>query len=72
MAALVTVRNDGPDAVELRIGRKSVLLYAGKSHCVATSHAVEVNNLPKLSAEELALHMGTRAASVTANRYAED
>jgi hypothetical protein len=71
MAALVTVHNDGPDAVEIRVGRRSLLLYAGQDFRVATNHAVEVANLPKISADELALHMGGRPREER-NRYAED
>jgi hypothetical protein len=72
MAALVIVRNDGPDAVELRIGRQSILLYAGKEYRVATNHTVEVLNLPKISAEDLALHMSGPRMQTEKNRYAED
>lgn len=71
MGALVSVHNDGPDAVELRIGGRSLLLYAGQDYKVATSHVVEVCMLPKISAEELAMHMGGRP-SESQNRYAED
>lgn len=72
MAALVTVHNDGPDAMEVRIGCRSVLLYAGQDFRIATSHAVQLHHLPQISAEELALHMGGRVQDGEKNRYAED
>jgi len=60
MGASVVVRNDGPDACEVRIGKQSKLLYAGQEFRLNTQ-AVEVHALPKMSQAELALHMGARA-----------
>lgn len=71
MAALVTVHNDGPDAVELRVGRRSVLLSAGEEFRMSTANVVSVGPLPKIDPQELALHMGTRP-DVAPCRYAEE
>lgn len=71
MAALVTIHNDGPDSVELRVGRRSILLHAGQDFRVATSATVGIVPLVPVSADELAMHMGGRPATES-NRYAED
>jgi hypothetical protein len=71
MGALVTVHNDGPDAVEIRIGRRSILLQAGGDFRVSTASTVGILPLAPISAEDLALHMGGRPPSEN-NRYAED
>lgn len=71
MAALVSVHNDGPDTVEVRVGRRSILLHAGQDFRVATASVVAVAALAPISADELALHMGGRPAGEV-NRYAED
>lgn len=39
MTALVTVRNDGPDDVELDVGKRTLLLRAGQQAQVATTRA---------------------------------
>jgi hypothetical protein len=73
MGSLVHVHNDGPDAVEIRLGRRSILLQAGQDFRVSTAaHTVEVVALQGISAEDLALHMGGRPHQGEVNRYAED
>lgn len=72
MGALVGVHNDGPDAIEVRIGRRSILLQPGQDYRVATSAAVELHTLPPMDPLDLALHMGGRASAPAPNRYAED
>lgn len=72
MAALVSVHNDGPDAVEIRLGRRSILLVAGGDFRVATSQAVELSLLPPVSREDMALHMGTRPATDEPMRVVTD
>lgn len=73
MGAQVTVRNDGPDAVEVRIGPSSRLLHAGQSICVATAaKRVEVTPLVPLTPAEMAMHMGSSPNRDTPCRYAED
>jgi hypothetical protein len=71
VAALVSVHNDGPDAIELRIGRQSILLQPGHDYRVATSAAVELCPLARIDPLDLAMHMGGRP-STEHNRYAED
>jgi hypothetical protein len=72
VGALVTVHNDGPDSVEVRVGRRSILLHAGQDFRVSTASNVGIAPLTPISADELALHMGGRPSDGERNRYAED
>jgi hypothetical protein len=60
MASLVSVHNDGPDAVEIRFGPSSRLLQPGQDLRVATTHRVDVVAIAPISREEMDLHMGIR------------
>lgn len=71
MGASVYIRNDGPDTVEVLIGKNSsVLLEAGREFRVNTSVAVSFNALKPLTREELLMHNG--AEPTERLRHAED
>lgn len=59
MAALLTIHNAGPDeAVVLVGGRLQCRIPPGRQLSMSCSKPVKFENSPKLSAQELAEHMG--------------
>lgn len=58
MGALATVYNEGPDALQVRIGGRWVKLDAGQSTRFNATVPVEFEPLPKVDPAELALHLG--------------
>lgn len=58
MGALVTVRNDGPDDLQARIGGRWVVLHANESTRFNATVPVEFEATPTLAPAELALHLG--------------
>lgn len=58
MGALITIHNDGPDEIEVRIGGRWVRLAAGESTRTNATVPVEANPLPKLDPAALAVDLG--------------
>lgn len=58
MAALVTVYNDGPDEIEVKLGGRWVRLMAGQSTRTNATVPLEVEPMPKADPVTLALDLG--------------
>lgn len=58
MAALVTIYNDGPDEIEVKLGGRWLRLSAGQSTRTNATLPVEVNPMPKTDPVLLALDLG--------------
>lgn len=58
MAALVTIHNDGPDEIMVKLGPRWVRLAAGESTRTNATHPVEVEPMPKVDPELLKVDLG--------------
>lgn len=58
MGALLSIHNDGPDAVHVRIGGRWVQLQAGEGTRVNATVGVEFEPIPTIKPEDMALHQG--------------
>lgn len=59
MSALLTIRNDGPGAAEVLVGKSSTLLQPGSDMRVNATLPVSFRALKSLDREEMAQHLGT-------------
>lgn len=58
MAALLTLRNDGPGDADVTVGGRRFVLRPGEQKCINATHAVKVDPVPPISDAEMAFHMG--------------
>lgn len=58
MAALLTLRNDGPGDADVIVGGRRFVLRPGDERRINATHQVRVDPVAPISEAEMAFHMG--------------
>lgn len=58
MAALLTMRNDGPGDADVIVGGRRFVLRPGDSRVINATHQVRVDPVAPITEAEMAFHMG--------------